>query len=137
MTTIVGIFDAPEQVEQAAKRLAEADFDAIVLDETILEQEPGSIDPTAPGLVRGAAGEVVAGSVEGNLLPRRDRQAVMKAFRERLTQEYRLPDKVTDAYATTLAHSGRFVLVRAAAKDSERAMQLLRDSGASRVDKHD
>jgi hypothetical protein len=137
MTTIVGIFDAPEQVEKAAKRLAEADFDAIVLDETILEQEPESIDLTAPGLVRGAAGEMVAGRVEGNLPPRRDKQAVMKAFRERLTEEYRLPDKVTDGYATTLAHSGRFVLVRAAAKDSERAMQLLRDSGASRVDKHD
>jgi hypothetical protein len=137
MTTIVGIFDAPEQVEQAAKRLSEADFDAIVLDETILEQEPGSIDPTAPGLVRGVAGEVVAGRVEGNVLPRRDRQAVTKAFRERLTREYKLSDEVTDAYATTLAHNGRFVLVRAAAKDSERAMQLLRDSGASRVDKHD
>jgi hypothetical protein len=139
MKTIVGIFDAnaPEQVEEAAKRLASAELDAVIVDESILEQEPGSLNPAVPALApAAAAAEVVEGREEPNLLPRRDKQRIIRAFRERLTEDYHLADEVTETYATTLAHGGRFVIVRAGAKDSERAMQLLRDSGANLVNQH-
>jgi len=137
MTTIVGIFDEPEQVEDATKRLAAAELDAVVLDETTLGQEPGSLDPVYPALVPGAAAEVVAGRVEPNLLPKRDKQSLIRAFRERLAEDYSLPDDVTAAYATTFTHGGTFVVVCADKDDSERAIQMLRDAGASGVNKHD
>jgi hypothetical protein len=139
MKTIVGIFDAntPEQVEEAAKRLADAELDAVIIDESILGQEPGSLDPAIPALAPAATVEAVKGREEPNLLPRRDKQRVIRAFRERLADDYRLSNEVTEAYATTLAHGGRFVIVRADSKDAEKAVQLLRDSGASRVNKHD
>jgi hypothetical protein len=136
MTTIVGIFDAPEAVEKAAERLAAAEFDAVVLDESILELEPGTVDPAIPALVPGAAAEVVAGRHEPTVLSKRDKQSIIRAFRDRLGHDYDLSEEVTEAYATTLSHGGRFVLVRAHDEDVERAMQLLRESGASRVDKH-
>jgi hypothetical protein len=136
MTTIVGIFDAPEAVEKAAERLAAGELDAVVLDETILELEPGSVDPAIPALVPGAAAEVVAGRHEPTVLSKRDKQSVIRAFRNRLGQEYDLSEEVTEAYATTLSHGGRFMLVRAHDKDVERTMQVLRESGATRVNQH-
>src|ERR1700752_5243333 len=105
MKTIVGIFDALEQVEEASKRLAAAELDAVVIDETILEQEPGSLDPAVPALAPAATAEAVAGR-EPHLLPRRDKQRVIRAFRERLAEDYHLSDEVNEAYATTLAHGG-------------------------------
>lgn len=136
MKTVVGIFDEPEKLEEATRRLATAKIDAVVLDETNLAQEPGSVDPVRPALVPGAAAEVVAGREEPNLLPKRDKQSLIRAFRERLTEDYKLTDDVTEAYATTFSHSGKFVVVRADKEDCEQAMQLLRDVGATRVDAH-
>jgi hypothetical protein len=137
MTTVVAIFDAAEQVEDAVNRLATAGFDTAVVDETSLAQEPGSVDPVGAAVVPGAAAEIVAGRDEPNLIPKRDKNALDRAFRARLDEDYGLPDDVIEAYATTFAHSGRFVLVRASAKDADRAMEMLRTAGASRVNKHD
>ena len=136
MKTVVGVFDAPENVEQAARQLAVAELDAVVLDESILEQEP-SVDPAIPTLVRGAAAEVVEGRAEPTLLSKRDRQTVMRTFRERLTQDFKLPEEVSDAYTTTLAHGGRFVVVRGDEEDANQAGQILERCGATRVNKHD
>jgi hypothetical protein len=137
MTTVVAIFDAAEQVEDAVNRLATARLDAAVVDETSLAQEPGSIDPVGAAVVPGAAAEIVAGRDEPNLIPKRDKNALARAFRTRLDEDYGLSDEVIDGYATTFAHSGRFVLVRASGKDADRAVELLRAAGASRVNKHD
>jgi hypothetical protein len=137
MTTVVAIFDAAEQVEDAVNRLATAGLDASVVDETSLSQEPGSIDPVGPAVVPGAAAEIVAGRDEPNLIRKRDKNALGRAFRARLDEDYGLSDDVIDAYATTFAHSGRFVLVRASGKDADRAVEMLRAAGASRVSKHD
>jgi hypothetical protein len=137
MTTIVGIFEASERVDEAIRRLAAAELESEVLDETSLEQEPGSIDPAGPALVRGAAAAAEAGSDKPNLLPRRDKHSIARAFKERLAKDYHLSDEISDAYATTFSHSGKFVLTRADDKNAERAMQMLRDSGATRVDRHD
>ena len=137
MTTVVAIFDAAAQVEDAVNRLATAGLDAEVVDETSLAQEPGSVDPVGPAVVPGAAAEIVAGRDEPNLIPKRDKNALSRAFRARLDEDYGLSDEVIDGYATTFAHSGRFVLVRASGKDADRAVDLLRAAGASRVNKHD
>ena len=104
---------------------------------TSLAQEPGSIDPVGPAVVPGAAAEIVAGRDEPNLIRKRDKNALGRAFRARLDEDYGLADDVIDAYATTFAHSGRFVLVRASGKDADRAVEMLRAAGASRVSKHD
>jgi hypothetical protein len=137
MKTVVAIFDAAEQLEDAVNRLATARLDAAVVDENSLAQEPGSVDPVGPALVPGAAAEVIAGRDAPNLIARRDKNALDRAFRARLDEDYGLPDDVIDAYATSFAHSGRFVLVRADDKDADRAVEMLRASGASRVNKHD
>src|ERR1700704_1635342 len=133
MTTIVGIFDSAENLEEVAKRLAAAELDATILDEAILAQEPRSADPAGAVLVAGAVPEGGAGKEEPNLRPRRDKHSILRDFKARLTQDYHLSDEVIEAYATTLAHSGKFVLVRANEKNAEEAMEILRESGATRV----
>jgi hypothetical protein len=137
MTTVVGIFDAAEQVEDAVNRLATAELDATVVDENSLAQEPGSVDPIKPAVVPGATAEIIAGKDAPNLIPKRDKNALDRAFRTRLDEDYGLADDVIDAYATSFAHNGRFVLVRASGKDADRAVEILRTAGASRVSKHD
>ena len=137
MKTVVAIFDSAEQVEDAVSRLAPLRLEVEVLDEMNLAQEPGSIDPAGPALVRGAAAATAAGREEPNLIPKHDKPALARAFRARLDEEYGLADDVIDAYATTFGHGGRFVLVRANGKDTEPAMEVLRNAGATRVNKHD
>ena len=137
MTTVVGIFDAPEDVDDVTRRLAAAELDATVLDKTSLEQEPGSLDPAVPALAPGAASKVIAGVEEPNLLSKRDQQSLVKAFRVRLAEDYDLSYEAIEGYAPTFSHGGTFVLVRANDKDAERAMQILRDAGATRVSRHD
>jgi hypothetical protein len=137
MTTVVAIFDAAKQVEDAVNRLASAGLDAAVVDENSLGQEPGSVDPVGPAVVPGAAAEIIAGRDASNLIPKRDKNALGRAFRARLAEDYGLADDVIDGYATTFAHSGRFVLVRASGKDADRAVEMLRAAGASPVNKHD
>jgi hypothetical protein len=41
---------------------------------------------------------------------------------------------VIEAYATTFYHKGKFVLART---DAERVMNILRECGATRVNRHD
>ena len=137
MKTVVAIFDSAEQVEDAVSRLAPLKLEVEVLDEMNLAQEPGSIDPAGPALVRGAAVAEAAEREQPNLIPKRDKPALARAFRARLDEEYGLADDVIDAYATTFGHGGRFVLVRANDKDTEPAMEVLRNAGATRVNKHD
>jgi hypothetical protein len=137
MTTVVAIFDAAEKIDKALERLAAADLEAAVLDETTIVQEPGSVDPVGPALAPGAFAETVTGKEAPNLIPKRDRQAVDRAFRARLKRDYSLPDEAIDAYATTFAHSGKFVIVRTDAKDADRAADMLRNAGATRVEKHE
>ena len=95
------------------------------------------MDPVGPAVVPGAAAEIIAGRDASNLIPKRDKNTLGRAFRARLDEEYGLADDVIDGYVTTFAHNGRFVLVRASGKDADRAVEMLRTAGASRVNKHD
>jgi hypothetical protein len=45
--------------------------------------------------------------------------------------------RLIEAYATTFYHNGEFVLVRTDNERAERAMEILRESGATRVYRHD
>ena len=76
MTTVVAIFDSAEQVEDAVSRLAPLKLEVEVLDETNLAEEPGSIDPAGPALVRGAAVAEAAEREQPNLIPKRDKPAL-------------------------------------------------------------
>ena len=136
MTTLVGIFDSGEDLDAVAKRLAAAGFDAAILDEAILAQEP-SADPALPALVPPGAAPELAGGTEEPSFPRRDKQSVLRDFKTRLTEDYRLSDDVIEPYATTLAHGGKFAFESADAKSVEGAMQILRECGATRVNRHD
>jgi hypothetical protein len=136
MTTIVGIFDNALDLDKVVERLAAAKFDGTVYDEAILTEEPGSVDPAGPTLAAGSAPEVVLGRKEPNLLPKRDKHSIVRAFSAHLA-DYHLSNDVIEAYATTFYHGGKFVLVGTDADRAGQVMEILRDSGATRVNRHD
>jgi hypothetical protein len=136
MTTIVGIFDDTGDMDRVAERLADSGIDASIYDDTLVTEEPGSIDPAVPTLAPGAVPTVVLGAEEPNLLSARDRDTVVRAFKRRLS-DYDLSDDEIETYATTFLHKGKFVLVKADADQAEQVMKILKDSGATRVNRHD
>jgi len=123
-------------MDRAVERLAAAGFDDTVYDEAIVKEEPGSVDPAIPTLAPRSSPEVVLGSDEPNLLPKRDKQTIVRAFKSQLA-DYHLPNEVIEAYATTFYHGGKFVLVTTDAERAEQAMKILRECGATRVNRHD
>jgi hypothetical protein len=137
MTTIVGIFDNAGDLDKAVVRLARAGFEDTVYDEAIVAEEPSNAGPVvfAPGY----APAMVWGSAEPNLNPKPDRHArhaIVQAFKAHLA-DYHLPNDVIEAYATTFYHNGEFILVRTDNERAEQAMEILRDCGATRVNRHD
>ena len=136
MTTTVGIFDDTGNVDRAVERLAAARVEATVYDEALVTEEPGRVDPAVPTLAPGSAPEVVLGSDEPNLLPKRDRHSIARAFKGHLS-DYDLSHEEIEAYATTFYHGGKFVLVKTDEERAEEILQILRDSGATRVNRHD
>jgi hypothetical protein len=137
MTTLVGIFDDAVDVEKAAERLAEADFECTVYDETIVAQELGEVSAARPVLAPGSAPEVALGGEAPNLLPKPDQHTLAQAFKERLAKEYGLSGPEIDAYTTTFLHNGKFVVVEAESARAEKAMGILKDSRATKVNRHD
>ncbi len=135
MTTIVGIFDDTSDVDKVLQRLADSGVDATVYDEALVTEEPGSVDPAIPTLAPGAVPAVVLGIDEPNLLNKRDKNGIVRAFKGHLA-DYDLSEEVIEAYVTTFLHDGKFVLVKTDAKQAEQVMGILKDSGASRVDRH-
>jgi len=135
MTTIVGIFDNSRDLDQAVERLAAARFDDTVYDEAIVTQEAGNVSPVGPVPVGPvlAPGVVPAeglGSVEPDL------PTIVRAFKSHLA-DYHLSNDVIEAYAATFYHKGKFVLVRTDAERAEQAMKILRECGATQVNRHD
>jgi hypothetical protein len=137
MTTIVGIFDDAAEMEKAVERLANADFENSVYDETIVAEEVGEVQAARPVLAPGSAPEVVLGSEAPNLLPKPDRHTIAQAFKERLARDHGLASKEIEAYATTFLHNGKFVVVEADSERAGQAMEILKASGATRVNRHD
>ena len=132
MTTTVGIFDNTRDLEKADEQLAAAGFEDTVYDEAILAQEAGSAAST-PGPRSGS--DVLLRAVQPNLSPQLNRHSIVRSFRHHL-RDYHLSEEVIEAYVTTFYHNGAFVLVRTDAARAEHAMQILRDCGATRVNRH-
>jgi hypothetical protein len=135
MTTVVGIFDNALDLDRAVERLARAGFTDTVYDEGILAGKAVSAGGAvfAPGY-----GPTFAwGSAEiTNSPPRPSHDAVVKAFKAHLAN-YRLPKEVINGYATTFNHSGEFMLVKTKPPDAQQVVEILRDCGATRVNRHD
>ena len=138
MTTIVSIFDDARDLDKAIERLARAGFQDTVYDEAIVGGEPGGGGPAvfAPGY-----GPPVAwgGSVEPEWRPKPSQHAqhiVVAAFKAHLA-DYDVPADVIHAYAVTFNHDGEFILVKTDAERAEQAMEILRECGATRVNRHD
>jgi hypothetical protein len=135
MTIIVGIFDDAWSVERAIERLAAAGFDDTVLDEAIVAEQPGGADAARPVRASGAAPDMVLGSDAPNLLPKPDRNTVVQAFKRELGR-YNLSPEVINAYATAFLHNGKFVLVRTDDERAAQAMNILKESGSTRIARH-
>ena len=134
MTTIVGIFDNARDLDKAVGRLARVGFEDTVYDEAIVAGEALNVGP--PVFAPGSAPVVVWGSTEPALPHKPSHHAIARAFKAHLAH-YHLPDKMIEAYATTFFHNGEFVLVRTDNERAEQAMEILRECGAMRVNRHD
>jgi hypothetical protein len=136
MTTIVGIFDNARDLDRAIERLAREGFEDTVYDEAIVAGETSNVGTVfAPG----SAPAVFWGNAKPDLPPRRSEHAqhtVIQAFKAHLA-DYHLPADVIEGYAVNFIHNGEFVLVKTSPDRAEKAMEILRDCGASRVNRHD
>ena len=134
MTKIVAIFDNARELDKAVEQLVRAGFEDTVYDEAIVAEEPSNAGMVvfAPGY----APVMVWGSAEPALKPKLDQQTIVRAFKAHLA-DYHLPDEAIEAYATTFYHNGEFVLVKTDNARAEQAMQIVRECGATRVNRHD
>ena len=130
----VGIFDNAHDLEQAVAQLAGAGFDGTaVYDEAIVAKEPRNVAPVGHVIAPGVVAVEAAGSVERDV---RDVPNIVRAFKSHLA-DYDLPDQVIEGYTTTFYHGGKFVLVRTHPQRDEQAVKILRQCGASRVNRYD
>jgi hypothetical protein len=130
VTTIVGIFDNARDLDRAVAGLARAGFEDTVYDEGIVAAEASNIGPVV--FASGYAPPVAWGGAQGRL----SQHAIGRAFKAHLAN-YHLPKEVIKAYAVMFYHNGEFLLVRSDAGRAEQAMRILRECGATRVNRHD
>lgn len=132
MVTIVGIFDIDNarEMDQAVERLAAAGFDDTVYDEAIVPEDTGTV---APVFAPGSAPPVVLDNPD--LPPKVDMRTIIRAFKTHLTH-YHLSDEVIEDYATAFYRNSKFVLVKTDTQRAEQVMEILRECGASRVNRH-
>ncbi|HET9523339.1 MAG TPA: hypothetical protein VFO90_03860 [Terrimicrobiaceae bacterium] len=136
MTTVIGIFDNTYDMEKGIERLARAGFEDTVYDEAIVGGEPGGGGPSvfAPGYGPPAAWGGRA--EEWRAKPGQHAQhTIVEAFKAHLS-DYQVPADVIHAYAVSFNHNGEFVLVKTDAHRAEQAMEILRECGATRVNRH-
>jgi hypothetical protein len=131
---IVGIFDNVQDLKRAVERLAAAGFEDTLYDEAIVALDAGNVAPVAPVpmdpvLAPGVVAEV-SSSVE------RDLPTIVRAFKSHLA-DYHLPDQVIEDYAMAFYHEGKVVLVRTLPQRDEEVVRILRECGASQVNRFD
>ncbi|MDQ2696997.1 MAG: hypothetical protein M3Z21_16795 [Pseudomonadota bacterium] len=112
MTIVVGIFDNPQNLDEAIVQLADKGFEDTVYDEFIVAQEMGVQRPAAS-----------------------DKHAIVEAFKRHL-RDYNVPAEVIGNYATSFFHDGKVVLVKANGQNADEAVAILRRCKATRVDRH-
>jgi len=134
-TTIVGIFYNAGDLERTVELLARARFEDTAYDGAIVAGEVG-IGGGPVVFAPGYAPAMVWGSAEPAPRSKPNQHAVTRAFKAQLA-DYDLPDEVIAAYAKTFHHSGEFILVKTENERAEQAMEILRECGATRVNRHD
>jgi hypothetical protein len=134
MTTTIGIFDSAVDLDKAVERLARAGFDDFVSNEALVGEE--AINVATRVFAPGTAPAVAWGSAESNLPTKPDRDKIVRAFKTHLAHCH-LPNEVIEAYANTFYHGGEFVLVRTDTEHAGHVMLILRECGATQVNRHD
>jgi hypothetical protein len=130
-SVIVGVFDNSQDLEEADKRLAAEGFEGAVYDEAGGANESSEATPVAVGPVLAPSVAATDGTGGGESdLPAID------AFRSYLA-DCRLPEDVIEAYASSYAHQGKFLVVRTEPECSKYVLPILQECRASRVDQHD
>jgi len=79
---------------------------------------------------------VVWGSAEPALPSKPDLYTIVRAFKAHLAHCH-LPNEVIEAYATSFYHNGEFILVRTDTERAGQVMEILRECGATRANRHD
>ena len=62
-------------------------------------------------------------------------RTIIRAFKTHLTH-YHLSNEVIEDYATAFYRNSKFVLVKTDTQRAEQVMEILRECGASRVNRH-
>ena len=77
------------------------------------------------------------GVVPSRILPTKPgRDTIVRAFKAHLAHCH-LPNEVIEAYANSFYHGGEFVLVRTDSQHAGQVMLILRECGATQVNRHD
>jgi hypothetical protein len=131
-TVLVGIFDDAQDLDRAAKRLGEEGFGSEIFDNTVVIEDPRSVDPLPVGTVL-AVGPDTGERLEG-LEP--DLAAITRRVKS-LLADYDFPNEVIESYATMFSRNAKLGLVRTEPELADRATEILRECKASRVDRYD
>ncbi len=131
-TTIVSLFDDSLALDRAVTNLSSGGFDERVFDASIVSREVGhGVSPLfTPG-----TGPAPGSAGLAHSYPDDSREEVSRTFRSHLNDRG-IPDDEVDAYVTNFEHGAKFVIVAVEPKRATEAMELLRNAGASRVDRH-
>jgi len=127
---VVGIFDDDRNLDRAVERLAAEGFEDTVFDEATVSEGPANSGPTPVGPV------LVAGAVPVQAVGKRDLSRATRSFRSRLA-DYDLPETEVETYAREFERSAKFILVTPDPERMTRAMEVLRECQASRINKHE
>ena len=127
---VVGIFDDDRNFDRAVERLAAEGFEDSVFDQATVSEGPGNSGPTPVGPV------LVAGAVPVQAIGKRDLSRATRSFRSRLA-DYDLPETEVETYAREFERSAKFILVTPDPERMTRAMEVLRECQASRINKHE
>ena len=134
MTTTIGIFDSAVDLDKAVERLARAGFEDLVYNEAIVGEE--AINVATRVFAPGTAPAVAWGSAKSDLPTKPGRDTIVRAFKAHLAHCH-LPNEVIEAYANSFYHGGEFVLVRTDSQHAGQVMLILRECGATQVNRHD
>jgi hypothetical protein len=127
---VVGIFDDERNLNRAVERLAAEGFEDTVFDEATVSEGPANSGPTPVGPV------LVAGAVPVQAVGKGDLSQAARSFRSRLA-DYDLPETEVETYAREFERSAKFILVTPDPERMTRAMEVLRECQASRINKHE
>jgi hypothetical protein len=96
--------------------------------------DAGDVAPVGPVPIPVLAPGEVAAQASGSFEP--DLPTIIGAFKSHLA-DYQLPDQVIEDYAMAFYHEGKVVLVRSLPQRDDEVVRILRECGASQVNRFD